>query len=112
MTTAETTELVAPDQLGGDIRWTLDGEPHGPSSRLVLAFAIELLPIVDDALVADLIEHLALSLVDRDDERRAARAVLSSALGLSNAQHAEIVRLRRRVADLLELRRQERPAAA
>lgn len=83
-----------------------------PSSRPVLALVVELLPAIEDDLTADLVEHLALSLVDRDDELRAVREVLSSALAHLHAQHAEILRLRRRLADLHDERRRERPAAA
>lgn len=70
-----------------------------------------MLPTVEDDLTADLLEHLALTLADRDDEVRAIRAVLSSALVLSHAQQAKIVRLRQRLADLLDERRRERTTA-
>lgn len=83
-----------------------------PSSRPLLELVIELLPAIEDDLTADLVEHVALELVDRDEELRAVRAVLSSALGLLYAQHAEIVRMRRRLADLFDARRAERTAAA
>jgi hypothetical protein len=82
-----------------------------PSSRLRLALVVELLPTIEDELTADLLEHLALSLVDRDDELRGVRAVLSSSLALSHTQQLEIVRLRRRLADLLDARRLDRRAA-
>src|SRR5207302_2027141 len=91
------------------------GRPLGPvpwpSSRPVLALAVELLPTIADDLTADLVEQLALALADRDDEVRAGRAVLSSALALSQTQQIEIVRLRHRLADLLDAQRRERPAA-
>lgn len=82
-----------------------------PSSRPVLALVVELLPTIEDGLTADLLEHLALALADRDDELRAVRAVLSSSLALSHTQHVEIIRLRQRLADLLDARRRERTAA-
>ena len=82
------------------------------SSPPVLALVVEVLPTIEDDLTADLVEYLALSLVDRDDELRAVRAVLSSALVLSYPQHTEIRRLRQRLADLLDARRRERTAAA
>jgi hypothetical protein len=82
-----------------------------PSSRPVLALVVEVLLTIEDDLTADLLEHLALALADRDDEGRAARAVLSSALALSHSQHVEIIRLRRRLADLRDARRRERRAA-
>lgn len=82
-----------------------------PSSRAVLALVIEVLPTVEDDLAVDLVSHLALALVDRGDELRAVRAVLSSALALSHAQHAELIRLRQRLGHLLDARRQDRTAA-
>ena len=82
-----------------------------PSSRPVLALIVEVLPTIEDDLTADLLEYVALALVDRDDEVRAVRAVLSSGLALSHNQHVEILRLRQRLADLLDARRGERTAA-
>jgi hypothetical protein len=82
-----------------------------PSSRPVLALVVEVLPTIEDELAADLLEYLALALVDRDDELRAVRAVLSSALALTHTQHAEIVRLRQRLHGLIDARRRERTAA-
>lgn len=82
-----------------------------PSSRPVLALVVDILPTLEDDLTADLLEHLAVALVDRDDELRSVRAVLSSTIALSHTQHLEIARLRRRLADLLETRRPERSAA-
>lgn len=81
------------------------------SSRPVFALVVEVLPTIEDDLTADLIEYLVLILADRDDEVRAIRAVLSSALALSHAQHVEVIRLRRRLGDLLDARRRERTAA-
>lgn len=82
-----------------------------PVPGRVLALVVELLPTIEDDLMADLLEHLALALADRDDEVRAVRAVLSSALALSHTQHVEILRLRKRLADLLDAWRRERLAA-
>ena len=105
--TAPTESMPTADEIFGQrpapVPW--------PSSRLVLALVVEVLPVIEDDLTADLVEHLALSLVDRDDELHAVRAVLLSALALSYAQHTEIRRLRQRLADLLDARRQERTAA-
>ena len=78
------------------------------SSRPVLGLVAEVLPTVEDDLAAELLEHVALALADRDDEVKAIRAVLSSDLALSHTQQAENVRLRRRVAGLLDARRLER----
>lgn len=65
-----------------------------PSSTAVRALGLELLPTIADDLTADLVEHLSLSLVDRGDELRAVRSVLSAALALLHGQHVEIARLR------------------
>ena len=81
------------------------------SSRPALALVVEVLPTIEDDLTADLLEYVTLALADRNDEVRAIRAVLSSALALSHAQQATIVRLRRRVDALLDARRLERTAA-
>ena len=81
------------------------------SSRPVIDLVVEIFPTIEDDLTADLLEYVSLVLLDRDDEARTVRAVLSSALALSRAQQAEIVRLRRRLADLLDARRRERTAA-
>ena len=70
-----------------------------------------MLPTIGDDLTADLLEHLALMLAHRDDEVRAVRAVLSPALTLTHTQRVENLRLRQRVADLLDARRRERTAA-
>jgi hypothetical protein len=82
------------------------------SSRPLLALIVEMLPTIEDDLTADLVEHLALAFVAVIDELRAVRVVLSSALALSHTQHVEILRLRRRLADLRDARRRERRAAA
>jgi hypothetical protein len=77
----------------------------------LLPLVVELLPTIEDDLTVDLIEHLALALVDRDDELRGVRSVLSSALAMSYTQQAEILRLRRRLAELLDRQPAERTAA-
>jgi hypothetical protein len=38
------------------------------SSRVVLALVIEELPMIEDDLKVDLLEHLALTLADREEE--------------------------------------------
>ena len=81
------------------------------SSRPLLDLVVSVLPLSEDDLAADLLEQLALALVDQDDEIRAVRAVLSSALAMSHTQHVEILRLRRRLVDLLDARRLEIRAA-
>ena len=81
------------------------------ASRPVFALVAEVLPTIKDDLTADLLEYVALVLADRDDELRAIRAVVSSALALSHAQHIKVTRLRQRLADLLEGQRRNRTAA-
>ena len=76
-----------------DTDWQPDPAPW-LSSRRVLALIVEVLPTVEDDLTADLLEYVALVLSDRDDEVRAIRTVLSSALVLSHAHHVEVIRLR------------------
>jgi hypothetical protein len=83
-----------------------------PSSGPMLALAIELLPKIADDRIADLVELLALALVDRGAELHAVRSVGSLSLALSHAQHKEIVRLRNRLAALLEAGRSARTVAA
>lgn len=90
-----------------DVNWRLKAAP-GRSSRPICTLVVEVLPTIKDDLAIDLLEYVALALAVRDDEIRAIRAVLSSTLALSHSQQAEVVRLRRRLADLLETRRLER----
>ena len=85
--------------------------PSWLSSRPLLDLVVSVLPLIDDDLAADLLEQLALALVDRDDEVRGVRAVLSSALVLAHAQHLENRRLTKRLADLLDAGRRDRVAA-
>lgn len=102
----EVRGLTAPFTAAGT-----DWQPAAPpwsSSRPIFTLVAEVLPIVEDDLAAELIECLALALADRNDEVQAVRAVLSSVLALSHTQQVEDVRLRRRVAGLLDARRPER----
>jgi ribosomal protein L14 len=69
------------------------------------------LPALDDG-TAGLVEDLACAIIDREDELRGVHAVLTAALALTHMQYVEIVRLKARVASLLDARRQpQRPAA-
>ena len=79
----------------------------GPIVELVIA----LLPTIEDDLLADLLEHVALALAGRDTELKAIRAVLSSALDLAHAQYVENLRLKKRLADRLDAGRRARVAA-
>lgn len=82
-----------------------------PATTATLAAAIKLLPTLDD-VAAGLVEDLAGAIIDRDDELRGVRAVMSPALTLLHEQHNEILRLKRRLAELLDERRlPQRPAA-
>jgi len=83
-----------------------------PSSRDALDVAVAALPDIADALTADVVNALALSIVDLREELGAVRMVLSSALAHSQEQHVEILRLQRRLADVLDASRAERKAAA
>lgn len=93
-----------------DIPWDL-----APLARLrsrpALAVAISVLPSIPDRLIVDLMEHLALALIDREEELHGMREVLSSALTFSHVQHTEIIQLKKRLADLRDANRRERMAA-
>ena len=82
-----------------------------PSSRPVLALVVEVLPTIEDDLTADLLEHLALALADRETELRAVRHILSGALTEAHASQQEARRIRDRYHALIEARRAERRAA-
>lgn len=51
-----------------------------PSSGAVLPLAIAVLPTIADDIEADLIEHLALAIVNRDEKLVAVRDVLAAVL--------------------------------
>ncbi len=91
------------------IRWTTPDSAW--PSRPVLEVAVEVLPTIEDDIVAALIEQLALAIADLADELRSVRAVLREALAIVHSQHREIVRLRRAyylaIADLRVLRQRE-----
>ena len=82
----------------GQICWDLAPAPW-PSSALVLARVVELLPTIDDALILDLVEQLAFAVVERDEESEALRAVQSAALENLHRSCQENERLRRRLAE-------------
>jgi hypothetical protein len=106
MTTADrdvAIDIDIDDMVTADEMFTRRPAPTPwPSSGAVLALGIELLPTIADDLTADLVEHLLLALVDRDDALLAVRTVLSAALEQSHAHHVEIVRLRDRHHRLLD----------
>ena len=79
------------------ICWDLAPAPWLSSDR-VRAVAIKVLPAV---------EQLALALVDRDEELKSVRTLLSAVLEVLHASEAKTTRLRQRVAELLDARRRE-----
>ena len=83
------------------ICWDLAPAPW-PSSNTVLKLVSQVLPETQDKAAVDLIEQLALLVVERDEQVRSIRGVLSAALGLAHDQRLECLRLKTR---LIELRR-------
>ena len=73
-----------------------------PATRPVLEIAIEVLPMITDDVTTDLIEHLAVLLVDCDEALHVTRELLSGALAMTHAQHVVIIRLQARLARLLD----------
>ena len=88
------------------VRWDLAPTPC-LSSGPVLAVAGNVLPVVADDIAADVIEQLALALVDRDEQLKSLSTVLSVALELLHVSETQTARLRKRVAELLQTRRRE-----
>ncbi len=78
-----------------------------PSSARLHALVVEVLSIIDDDIAADLIEQLALSVADRDEELRAIREVLSVALDIAHRTGNEGVRLRKQLLELRHANRRE-----
>ena len=76
-----------------------------PRPACQLALVVEAIHAVEDPLAVDVLEALGLALVDRGDELSAVRAALSAVLDHSHRQHVETLRLRTRLADLLNSRR-------
>ncbi len=111
MTLVSVTETEVGMSTASDIKWTLDG-PSWPQARPVIDVTLEALPIVADDLTADLITELVVTVADLQEELSGVRAVNSAALVQVHAQHREIVRLRQRVAFLLDDRRAERAGAS
>ena len=77
----------------GEISWDLAPAPWS-SSALVLARVVELLQTIDDALILDIVEQLALAVVQGDEESEALRAVQSAALENLHRSCQENKRLR------------------
>ena len=81
------------------------------ASRPLIDLVVEVLPISEDGLTADLLEDVALALVDRDNEAVVLRELLSAALDLAHTQHVENLRVKRRLTDSLDAGRRDRVAA-
>ena len=75
------------------ICWDLAPAPW-PSSNTVLKLVSQVLPETQDKAAVDLIEQLALLVVERDEQVRSIRGVLSAALGLAHDQRLECLRLK------------------
>ena len=81
-----------------------------PSSARLLVLVVELLPTIEDDLLADLVEQLAITLVERDERDRAITEVASVAADELHRTHGENCRLRERVIELGEALRRRRAA--
>jgi hypothetical protein len=93
---------------------TGSGRRRGPATRVLSinpsALAVKLMPTIEDDVTADLIECFVLVLEEREADLRAVRMVLSATLTITHTQDLEMVRLRRRLADLFAESRRERSA--
>ena len=99
---SQQTEFVAP-QWPDDTRWSIAQTPPRSSARL-LANAVQVMPFVDDGRVLNAVEELALAVVDRDEELKAARAVISAALESLHLTERENARLRKRIIESRQVR--------
>ena len=84
-----------------EIGWEL-APSWGPSSKRLLAVVIEVLPSVDDDLVVDLLEQLALQLLECDEYSKVVQEMLSMTLEGRYQDRQTIQGLRER---LLEARK-------
>ena len=80
------------EQTADQVCWELPPAPW-PSSDSLLALVVELLPMIEDEVEADLVQRLGLALVERDEQVAAMRLVLSVALAALNDSHREKDRL-------------------
>ena len=101
MTTVRASEVFGPLYEGCAGRLEL-APSWGPSSARLLAVVVELLPKIDDDLLADLIEQLAVTLVARDERVRAIREVESVTLDELHRTQRENRHLHNRVIELVE----------
>ena len=80
-------------------------------SSLLVALAVEVLPTIEDEVAVDLIEQLAVLVVERDEQIRAQREVQSVALDELHGMRCENERLRDQVIEAREALRQRKAAA-
>ena len=92
-----------------EITWGLTDTPW-PSSEPLLNLVCEVLPRVEDATAAVLIEDLALLVVDRSEQIRSMRGVSSGALTLAHSQEVQTARLKRVVIELRQQRQEQAQA--
>jgi hypothetical protein len=71
-------------------------------SRQVLTAICDLLPIVADEVAADLLERVALTLLERDEDLLTAREMLRASMACLHEAHRTICRLENRRNQLLE----------
>lgn len=105
-------EAAPRNVTAADISWMPVATPTWPPSRDVLAAAVEALPEIDDDLAAELIEALALALVAARERIGATRRIASTLLQAQHDAQREVTRLRARLAELLDERREARPKVA
>ncbi len=72
------------------------------SRKTLLAVVIEAIPFLTGAVAVELVELLALAILDAESELTAIRTELLVALTLAHEQHVEMVRLRKRLVALLD----------
>lgn len=64
----------------------------------LIDLAIALLPAIEDDVVADMVEELAIALSDADQAVLAERELVTAAMNVARGQHVELGRLRERYA--------------
>ena len=106
------TDAAPHSVTAADISWTPVAMRTWPASRDVLAAAVEALPEIDDDLAAELIEALALALVAARERIGATRRTVSALLQVQHDAQREVTRLRARLGELLDERREARPKVA
>ena len=96
-----------PDLKSEPVSWSLTSAPWSSSSPLI-ALVVELLPTIDDEVEVDLIEQLAVLVVERDEQIRAQREIQSVCLDELHRMRCEIERLRdQAIAARVALRQKE-----